>query len=120
SIGRQTTRTVLSSGGGGFVQTGTTSPLGGVAGWLPGQQGYGQQQQQGCIASGSLSGSAAGRSSFANRLQQIVRNAARAGDIVVLGNTKIIADERTNALLIFASKGDFVMISNIIEKLDVV
>jgi general secretion pathway protein D len=119
SIGRQTTRTGLSSGGGGFGQTGTTSALGGSGGVQPGQPGY-NPQQQGGIASGSLSGSAAGRSSFANRLQQIVRNAASAGDIVVLGNTKIIADERTNALLIFASKGDFVMISNIIEKLDVV
>ena len=38
----------------------------------------------------------------------------------MLGQTKIIADERTNSLLIFASKGDLHTISNIIDKLDVV
>lgn len=61
------------------------------------------------------------RSSFNNRLNQI-RNAAGAGqgDIYVLGQAKIIADERTNSLLIFASKQDLASISNIIEKLDVV
>ena len=63
---------------------------------------------------------AATRSSFAGRLQQIVNRAATAGDIVVLGNTKIIADERTNSLLIFASKTDINTIRDIIEKLDVV
>ena len=119
SIGRQTTRAGLTSGGaGGFGQPGGAA--GGFGGTQPGQPGYNPQQQGGLGGGGGLSGSAATRSSFAGRLQQIVRNAASAGDIVVLGNTKIIADERTNALLIFASKGDFVMISNIIEKLDVV
>jgi general secretion pathway protein D len=116
SIGRQQTRTGLTTGGtGGFGQPGGAGGLGGAQ---PGQPGY--NPQQGGVSGSGLSGSAATRSSFANRLQQIVRNAASAGDIIVLGNTKIIADERTNALLIFASKGDFVMISNIIEKLDVV
>jgi general secretion pathway protein D len=118
SIGRQQTRTGLTTGGGG----GGFGQPGGAAGGLggqPGQPGYNPQGQSG-IAGGGLSGSAATRSSFANRLQQIVNRASASGDIVVLGNTKIIADERTNSLLIFASKGDFVMISNIIEKLDVV
>src|SRR5206468_8511871 len=67
-------------------------------------------------------GGAGGRSSFAQRLNQIVNRAATgsAGDIYVLGQTKIIADERTNSLLIFASKQDLITISNIIDKLDVV
>ena len=68
-------------------------------------------------------GSAAGRSSFQNRLSQIANRAGGGGgqnDIVVLGQTKIIADERTNSLLIFANKQDLTSISNIIEKLDVV
>jgi general secretion pathway protein D len=116
SIGRQQTRTGLTTGGGGgFGQQGAAGGLGGQ----PGQPGY-NPQAQGGIGGGGLSGSAATRSSFAGRLQQIVNRASAAGDIVVLGNTKIIADERTNSLLIFATKGDFVMISNIIEKLDVV
>lgn len=117
SIGRQQTRTGLTTGGAGFGQPGAGG-AGGFGGAQPGQPGYNPQQQGG--TSGGLSGSAAQRSSFAGRLQQIVQRATAAGDIVVLGNTKIIADERTNSLLIFASKGDFVMISNIIEKLDVV
>ncbi|HWY77057.1 MAG TPA: secretin N-terminal domain-containing protein, partial [Verrucomicrobiae bacterium] len=36
------------------------------------------------------------------------------------GQTKIIADERTNSLLVFASQQDMDMITNIIAKLDVV
>jgi general secretion pathway protein D len=69
-----------------------------------------------------LGGAGGGRSSFQNRLQQIVNRAATgaSGDIFVLGQTKIIADERINALLIFASKTDLATISNIIDKLDVV
>jgi general secretion pathway protein D len=47
-------------------------------------------------------------------------NRAAQGDIVVLGDTKIIADERTNSLLIFASKQDIATIRDIIDKLDVV
>lgn len=78
-------------------------------------------------SAGRLGGAAAGRGSFANRLQQIASQggqrgagAGAQGDIFVLGNTKIIADERINALLIFASKSDLQTISNIVEKLDVV
>jgi general secretion pathway protein D len=72
------------------------------------------------VAPGATAGGAA-RGSFNNRLNQI-RNAAGGGkeDIYVLGQAKIIADERTNSLLIFASKQDLASISNIIEKLDVV
>src|SRR5581483_1114404 len=36
------------------------------------------------------------------------------------GNNKIIADERTNSLLVFASRQDMDMIKDIISKLDVV
>jgi general secretion pathway protein D len=67
-------------------------------------------------------GQTAQRGSFQQRLQQIVNKAATggAGEFYVLGSTKIIADERTNALLIFASKQDLATVSNIIAKLDVV
>lgn len=73
------------------------------------------------VGTGTAAAGGAGRGSFNNRLNQI-RNAAGGGkeDIYVLGQAKIIADERTNSLLIFASKQDLVSISNIIEKLDVV
>ncbi|HEX4342432.1 MAG TPA: hypothetical protein VH255_03525, partial [Verrucomicrobiae bacterium] len=38
----------------------------------------------------------------------------------ILGQTKIIADERTNSLLVFATHNDMLMIKSIIAKLDVV
>ncbi|MCI0746105.1 MAG: hypothetical protein L0Y58_11930, partial [Verrucomicrobia subdivision 3 bacterium] len=116
TVGAQQTRAGLSTGGaGGFGQTGTT-------GALPGQPGYNPNQPAGTTAGGSrgLGTAAASRSSFADRLRSIVSRAATAGEIVVLGNTKIIADERTNSLLVFASKGDYNTITNIIGKLDVV
>ena len=49
---------------------------------------------------------AAGGSSFQNRLRNIVNQASGGGseDIKILGQTQIIADERTNSLLIFANK----------------
>lgn len=121
TVGQQQTRTGLTSGG-----LGSRGGIGGVggAGGL-GQPGYnpnnpfGQQQ----TGAGGLGAGGAGRSSFAQRLNNIVNRAASGaagGDIFVLGQTKIIADERTNSLLIFASKGDLITISNIIGKLDVV
>lgn len=42
------------------------------------------------------------------------------GELEILGQTRIIADERTNSLLIFASKQDMAMIKDIVSKLDVV
>ena len=61
------------------------------------------------------------RNNFQNNLQNIVgRLAAGAGDFQVIGNAKIIADDRTNSLLIFANELDMEMIKQIISKLDVV
>jgi general secretion pathway protein D len=62
----------------------------------------------------------AGGSSFTQRLQSIINRASATGEIQVLGQTKIISDERTNSLLIFASKEDMKMIKDIVSKLDVV
>src|SRR5262249_4640988 len=61
-----------------------------------------------------------GGSSFTDRLQNIIKRASASGEIQVIGQTKIIADERTNSLLIFASKEDMKMIKSIVAKLDVV
>ena len=64
---------------------------------------------------------AAAGSSFTQRLQGIINRASSAtGEIQVIGQTKIIADERTNSLLIFASREDMRKIKNIVSKLDVV
>jgi general secretion pathway protein D len=127
TIGGQRSNTGLSTGGGGFGGGFGGGGFGGAGGF--GQPGYnpgfggGYNRLQ--VGSPTAIGSAAGRGSFQNRLQQIVNRAGSgsgggAGDIFVLGSTKIIADERINALLIFANKTDLNTISNIIEKLDVV
>ena len=59
-------------------------------------------------------------SSFTQRLQSIINRASASGEIQVLGQTKIISDERTNSLLVFASKEDMKIIKEIVSKLDVV
>ena len=59
-------------------------------------------------------------SSFSDRLNRIVKNAASAGDFQILGMTKIIADQRTNSLLVFANKQDMAMIRKIVAQLDIV
>jgi general secretion pathway protein D len=58
--------------------------------------------------------------SFSQRLQNIIQRASASGEIQVLGQTKIISDERTNSLLIYASKDDMKIIKDIVAKLDVV
>jgi general secretion pathway protein D len=63
---------------------------------------------------------AAPGSSFSSRLQNIINRASSSGEIQVLGQTKIISDERTNSLLIYAGKDDMKTIKEIIAKLDVV
>ena len=69
----------------------------------------------------SAAGGVAG-SSFSQRLQNIIQRAGTggSGDIQILGQTKMIADERTNSLLIYAGKEDMKTIKEIIAKLDVV
>jgi general secretion pathway protein D len=140
----------LTSGGGGVTsvgqrQQGAPSRLGAPGGGGRSGGAYGGSQYGGGGAYGGYGGAmgggyspyastispvanrgaaatpagAAGTGTFADRLRNIV-NKASGSDITVLGDTKIIADERTNSLLIFANKTDLATISNIIEKLDVV
>ena len=75
-------------------------------------------------AQSGLSGGAGGRASnFGSRLGNIVNGAgggAGGGAGSLFGQTKIIADERTNSLLVFANDEDMRMIKDIIEDLDVV
>jgi general secretion pathway protein D len=58
---------------------------------------------------------------FSSRLQQIIQRAATGGtgEIQVLGPTKIIADERSNSLLVYATRQDMETIKDIVSKLDV-
>jgi Mg-chelatase subunit ChlD len=60
------------------------------------------------------------RASFQNNLNKVVQDAAGAGSSQILAKTKIIADERSNSLLIFANDDDKKKIEDILKKLDVV
>lgn len=95
----------------------TTSPYGSN---IPGQPGY---NPYGAGTTGGITPQAnpgTAQTDFQKRISSIVAKATGSGDIQVLGQAKIIADERINALLVFADKRDRDMITNIISKLDVV
>ncbi len=82
----------------------------------PGANTFQQPGQSGLGGAGTTQ-----RNSFQQNLQRIVsRIAAGTGEFQILGQAKIIADERTNSLLIFANDQDMVMIKTIIAQLDVV
>jgi general secretion pathway protein D len=103
SIGSSTTGGI---GGGGGYQNGAASqarPLGGAPGAAAG-------------------GAPGGASSFQQRLQSIIARASGTSgqdQIQVFGQAKIIADTRSNSLLIFATRADMDAITNVIAKLDV-
>ena len=106
SVGRSSTGRLSATGSSGSTtSTGTTGT--GYPGTTP-------------TTTGTASPSGSSRSSFQNRLQSIVNRAASSGDFQILGEAKIIADERTNSLLIFANDQDMIMIKDIISRLDVV
>jgi type II secretory pathway component GspD/PulD (secretin) len=98
-----------STGAGSFSKSTTSTTAGGTAG------GFGSSSQ------GGLSTGASGsRSTFGQRLGNIVSGAGGAAGGSLFGQTKIIADERTNSLLVFANDEDMKMIKKIIKDLDVV
>lgn len=118
----------LSSVGGGTGGTVGSRPAStgtGAAGGASrfGQPGYNQNQPGGLGGLGGLGGATPTPSSgatFNDRLQNIIRKASSSGDIQLLGSTKIIADIRSNSLLVFATRQDMATIKDIIDKLDVV
>ncbi len=98
--------------GGGF---GTSLGMPGATGYQPGALGA-----QGTLGTGAAGTPSAG-GTFSDRLNAIIRRAASSsGDLQIIGQTKIIADERTNSLLVFAFRQDMEMIKDIVSKLDVV
>ncbi len=121
SVGKQTSGAGFRQGtgttGNGFVNG--TGGAGGIGGSTSGVGGYpGQPTTTSALGSQATSA----RSSFQQNLQNIVKNAAGGGNgnFQLFGQTKIIADERTNSLLVFANDEDMKMIEDIIGKLDVV
>ena len=128
----------LSSGGGGTTTSvGTPAATGGRrlstgAGGLGGlggaRGGFGAQPGQPGYNPNAVNTPGAGvpssGASFSDRINNIIKRAATpgggAGDFQILGLNKIIADVRSNSLLVFAARADLTMIKDIISKLDVV
>jgi general secretion pathway protein D len=120
SIGTSTSKT--SSGGNGFGGASVGTPGGAGGGGYQGGNGLNSSgQQQRGLGTTTPNGTPSG-SDFQKRLQSIISKAAGGGQqdqIQIFGQTKIIADERSNSLLIFATRQDMDAITNIIAKLDV-
>lgn len=115
AIGNATTP---SSRGGAFGGTGSMGNTGNQ--YQPG--GINQTGGQTTRPFGSPSGGAGGGNTFSQRLQSIIQRAATGGgqgEIQLMGPTKIIADERSNSLLVYATKEDMKTIKDIVAKLDV-
>ncbi len=120
-----------SSGGFGGSSFGGSSGGGGFNGLNSGG-GYGSQNRSsfGGSSSANPNGTPSTGTSFAQRLNNIVNAAASPGGaggaggnkqdaIQVFGQAKIIADQRSNALLVFATRSDMVNIKKVIDQLDV-
>jgi len=132
SIGSSST-TGGTTGGNGFRTPGSTggTTMGGntgVGGSLQGGgfgsggQNYNQPRTIGGMGT-TANGTPATGTTFQQRLQSIIQRASTPGGqqdmIQVFGQTKIIADARSNSLLIFATRADMDRIKAVIEKLDV-
>jgi len=97
--------------------------LGGGMGGGMGGANYGQPGQGSVGGLGNTGAGGAAGGTFTDRLRSIISKASTttgSTDIQVFGQTKIIADERTNSLLIYATRQDMEIIKDIISKLDVV
>lgn len=110
------------SGGVGGARSGTSGfNRGGMGGGYGGQGagGFGGSTF-GAATPNATTAQTGTAGSFTDRLQRIINRASVSGEIQVLGQTKMIADERTNSLLIYASREDMKVIKDIIAKLDIV
>ncbi|MDB6038264.1 MAG: gspD, partial [Verrucomicrobiales bacterium] len=122
-----------SSGRTGSLGTSRTTGPGngrGTGGGIGG--GYnGQNSTQGGLSSGggigsgggSLGGASSANPSFTDRVKSLIARAdtgGKGGEFQILGQTKIIADERMNALLVFAAHDDMERIKKVVKQLDTV
>lgn len=119
------------SGGGGTVGARATATRGATrsatSGALnrPGGLGAGGATPYGGAAAlgnqpGAIGGATGQPASFTDRLNRLISKASASGDLQLFGQMKMIADERSNSLLIFATRPDMEMIKSVIAKLDVV
>ncbi|MCL4180363.1 MAG: hypothetical protein KJ072_21785 [Verrucomicrobia bacterium] len=96
--------------------SGTSRYNQGQSGLQRGMTGGVQAQQAGLTTPGVQPG---GSSTFQQRLQQIVSRAAGDDQIELLSDARIVPDERSNSLIVYANRQDMVMITNIVSKVDV-
>jgi len=118
-------------GGGGIGGMGTMNGIGGGGigggGYQGGNTAFGANRNYGgqTTPNGTASG---GAGSFQQRLQNIINSTGSSGgggaggkqdQIQLFGQTKIIPNESSSSLLIYATRADMTVIKGIIEKLDV-
>jgi general secretion pathway protein D len=109
---------------GGSGSTGAASGArGGAAG---GSSTFGQNNQnRGFGGTTTANGTPNTGTTFQQRIQSIIQRASTPGgggqqdQIQVFGQTKIIADQRSNSLLVFATAADMERIKAVVDKLDV-
>jgi general secretion pathway protein D len=108
--------------GGGGIGGGNNGLNGGVNGYQNGNSSFGRTSSGGNV-NGTPSG---GASTFAQRLNNIISKASGGGggaggqdQIQLFGQTKIIPNESSSSLLVFATRQDLAEIKDIIAKLDV-
>ena len=100
----------MNTGGGG----------GGMGGVNGGSSTYGNQARS--IATAGPNGAPTAGTTFQDRLKSIINRASGATQdqqITLFGQTKIIPDESSSSLLIYATRQDMEVIKGIISKLDV-
>ncbi len=108
-------------GGGGVGGIGGNNPYnsGGIGG---GGSAFGGQNRSFGTATG-VNGTPTAGSTFTQRLNSIIQRATgtpgQQDQIQLFGQTKIIPNESSSSLLIFATRSDLAMIKEIIAKLDV-
>ncbi len=116
-------------GGGATVSVGgstAAAPISGIrSGGVTSAGGAGGAYSGGFGAQANPNGTPTGGNTFQQRLQSIINRTGggggggQQGQIQLFGQTKIIADQRSNSLLVFATRQDMDTIKTIISKLDV-
>jgi len=115
------------TGGSGSTGGGLNGIGGGAGGSAFGSQG--QTSAFGATGATTANGTPSTGNTFQQRLNSIISSATGGGGgggvggkqdaIQVFGQTKIIADQRSNALLVFATRSDMENIKHVISQLDV-
>jgi general secretion pathway protein D len=121
------TVSIGSSGASSSTISGVAHPGGTTTGTM-GQSTTGMAGQSTMGTSGQYqpnqsrtTGTPAGGNTFSQRLNAIINRAASGTpeQIQIFGQTKIIADDRSNSLLVFATRQDMATIKEVVGKLDV-